>query len=116
MDEITINGIYGFGHHGLFESEKRDGQEFIVDVKIHADLSQAGKCDEIESTIDYGAVASRVKELIETDSFNLIERLAEVIAERLKMEFQISKIEVTVHKPAAPVDVRVTDISVTIRR
>ena len=72
MDEIAITGIRGFGYHGLFEHEKKDGQEFFVDVRITADLSSAGQSDRIESTIDYGKVAIRVKELIETNSFNLI--------------------------------------------
>jgi len=116
MDEIAITGIRGFGYHGLFEHEKKDGQEFFVDVRITADLSSACQSDRIESTIDYGKVAIRVKELIETNSFNLIERLAEVIAERLKSEFSIDAIEVTVHKPNAPVGIDLRDISVTIRR
>jgi len=116
MDEIAITGIRGFGYHGLFEHEKKDGQEFFVDIRITADLSSAGQSDRIESTIDYGKVAIRVKELIETNSFNLIERLAEVIAERLKSEFAVDAIEVTVHKPNAPVGIDLRDISVTIRR
>ncbi len=119
MDEIAITGIRGFGYHGLFEHEKKNGQEFFVDIRITADLSSAGKGDHIESTIDYGKVAIRVKELIETGSFNLIERLAEVIAERVKSEFSLDAldaIEVTVHKPNAPVGIDLKDISVTIRR
>ena len=115
-DQIAITGIRGFGYHGLFDSEKKSGQEFIVDIRIEADLSEACQSDEIESTIDYGKVAMRVKELIESDSFNLIERLAEVIAERVKQEFQAKFVEVTVHKPSAPVDLEFEDISVTIKR
>jgi dihydroneopterin aldolase len=116
MDEIRIEGIKGFGYHGLFPEEKQNGQEFIVDVAIHTDLSIAGENDDIAATIDYGAVASRVKGLIETDSYDLIERLATVIAETLKSEFSILNLSVTVHKPNAPVDIDFKDISVTIRR
>lgn len=115
-DQIAITGIRGFGYHGLFDSEKKSGQEFIVDIRIEADLSEACQSDQIESTIDYGKVAMRVKELIETGSFNLIERLAEVIAESVKQEFQAKAVEVTVHKPSAPVDLQFEDISVTIKR
>jgi dihydroneopterin aldolase len=115
-DQIAITGIRGFGYHGLFDSEKKSGQEFIVDIRIEADLSEACQSDQIESTIDYGKVAMRVKELIETGSFNLIERLAEVIAESVKQEFQARAVEVTVHKPSAPVDLQFEDISVTIKR
>jgi len=115
-DQIAITGIRGFGYHGLFDSEKKSGQEFIVDIRIEADLSEACQSDQIGSTIDYGKVALRVKELIETGSFNLIERLAEVIAESVKQEFQAKFVEVTVHKPSAPVDLEFEDISVTIKR
>jgi dihydroneopterin aldolase len=116
MDEIRIEGIRGFGYHGLFEVEKEKGQEFIVDLILHGDLSIAGASDEITETFDYGAVALRVKELIESGSFNLIERLATVIAESLKEEFRLPSITVRVHKPHAPVDLEFDDISVTIRR
>lgn len=116
MDEIKIKGIRGFGHHGLFPEEKKEGQPFIVDVTLHTDLSRAGASDEIGETVDYGAVALRVKSLIETGSFDLIERLATVIAESLKEEFSTSSVTVTVHKPHAPVDLDFEDISVTIRR
>ena len=116
MDEIKIEGIKGFGHHGLFPEEKRDGQEFFVDLILQRDLRQAGASDDIALTIDYGAVAIRVKEIIETGSFNLIERLATVIAESLKAEFDLDAVTVTVHKPDAPVDLEFKDISVTIRR
>lgn len=116
MDEIAITGIRGFGYHGLFEDEKKKGQEFIVDIKLIKDLSLAGTSDQIDATIDYGKVAVRVKELIENDSFNLIERLAEVIAEQIRSEFSVSSVEVTVHKPHAPVDIDFDDISVTIKR
>jgi dihydroneopterin aldolase len=116
MDEIAITGIRGFGNHGLFEDEKKNGQEFIVDIRMEKDLSLAGSTDQIDATIDYGKVAVRVKELIESDSFNLIERLAEVIADQIKSEFSVTSIEVTVHKPHAPVEIEFDDISVTIKR
>lgn len=116
MDEIAITGIRGFGYHGLFEDEKKNGQEFIVDIRMEKELSLAGSTDRIDATIDYGKVAVRVKELIESDSFNLIERLAEVIADQIKSEFSVTSIEVTVHKPHAPVEIEFDDISVTIKR
>lgn len=116
MDEITIKGIRGFGYHGVFEDEKKNGQEFIVDLRIESDLSKAGQSDSLVDTADYGAIAIRTKEIIETGSFNLIERLASEIAHLLKAEFNLAAIEVTVHKPGAPVGIDFTDIAVTIRR
>jgi dihydroneopterin aldolase len=116
MDEITIIGVRGFGYHGVFESEKKVGQEFIVDLSIKKDLSIAGQSDALVDTVDYGAIAIRTKELIESGSFNLIERLATEIAEVLKREFDLAGIDVTVHKPSAPIDIAFSDIAVTIRR
>lgn len=116
MDAITITGIRAFGRHGVFESERRDGQEFIVDLRLELDLSRPGSSDHLEDTVDYGAIAMRTRAIIEGDPFNLIERLASEIAERLKSEFALSAIEVMVHKPNAPIPVDFTDVSVTIRR
>lgn len=116
MDELRITGIQARGFHGLFDFERRDGQIFLVDLLLQLDLSKPGKTDSIEDTVDYGAITARVKELIESGPYLLIERLAEVIATTLKDEFSLSQIEVRVHKPDAPVGVKVEDISVTIRR
>lgn len=116
MDELRISGIQAKGFHGLFDFEQRDGQRFIVDLLLHLNLKSAGESDSIEDTVDYAAMTARVKEIIESGPYRLIERLAEVIASSLKEEFSLSNIEVTVHKPDAPVGVPVSDISVTIRR
>lgn len=116
MDAITITGIRAMGFHGVFEEEKRDGQEFIVDLRIEKDLSVAGSSDALVDTVDYGAIAKVTKELIESGSFDLLERLATVIADRIRSEFQIDAIEVTVHKPNAPIGFPISDIAVTIRR
>jgi len=116
MDAITITGIRAFGYHGVFESEKRDGQEFIVDLKLELDLVKAGSSDALQDTVDYSAIAVRTRGIIEHGSFNLIERLAAEIAERLKSEFHIRAVEVTVHKPHALIPVDFSDVSVTIRR
>lgn len=116
MDEIAIIGIRCFGYHGVFESEKESGQEFIVDLRLEKDLSAAGASDSLLDTVDYGAITLRAKEVVETGSFNLIERLATEIADRIKSEFNLSSIEVTVHKPGAPLTAEFSDISVKIRR
>lgn len=116
MDIIEISGIKGFGFHGVFEEEKRNGQEFIVDIKINRDLKEAGIKDDLDKTINYASVIERVKDIIETGSFNLIEALAEEIAAKLKKEFLIEKIRVRVHKPNAPISIEFQDISVSIER
>ncbi len=116
-DKITIKGIKGFGYHGVFDFEKRDGQDFFVDLDIDIDLSAASKSDLLSDSVDYGLLTAIAKEAIETLQFDLIERLAGFIADTICENFSsITAIAVTVHKPSAPVSETVTDISVTICR
>lgn len=116
-DCISLKGIWGFGYHGVFEHEAKNGQDFFVDVEISLDLSKASATDNLADTIDYGALTDLVVEEITGERVQLIERLAGRIADRIKAKHpQIDWIEVTVHKPKAPVSSDVADISVTITR
>ena len=116
-DKISLKGIWGFGYHGVFEHEAKNGQDFFVDLDISLDLSKPSKSDDLAETIDYGALADLVVEEITGERVKLIERLAGRIADRIKNQFkEIDKIAVTVHKPKAPVSAQVADISVTITR
>lgn len=116
-DSIRIDGIKGFGRHGVFDFEKSKGQDFFVDIELNLDLQSASRSDSLSETVDYGAIAAIAREEIEGTSVDLIERLAGIIADRIKAEFQlVEKVAVTVHKPQAPVKESVTDISVTVTR
>ena len=116
-DRINLKGIKGFGYHGVFGDEAKNGQDFFVDLEISLDLSRASSTDDLKDTIDYGSLASLVVDEISGDRVQLIERLAGRIADRIKSGHpQIIKISVTVHKPMAPVSAQVSDISVTITR
>lgn len=116
-DKISIKGIKGFGYHGVFDFEKRDGQDFYVDLEIEIDLSVASRSDLLTDSVDYSLLTAIAKEAIEKLQFDLIERLAGFIADTIKENFSaIKKIAVTVHKPSAPVQESVTDIAVTITR
>ena len=116
-DLITIKGIKGFGFHGVFDFEKRDGQDFFVDIEVELDLTKASKSDLLEDTIDYGIFTSIVIEQITGAPVNLIEHLAGNIAQLIKDSSpSIISVAVTVHKPQAPVSEEVSDIAVTIRR
>jgi len=112
-DKISIKGIKGFGYHGVFDFEKRDGQDFFVDLDIDIDLTAASNSD----SVDYSLLTAIAKEAIEKLQFDLIERLAGFIADTIRENFPaINSIAVTVHKPSAPVSESVTDIAVTIIR
>jgi dihydroneopterin aldolase len=116
-DLIRIVGIKGFGYHGVFESERANGQDFYVDVELEVDLTRASVSDDVKDTINYAEVTDMVAEEISTNPVSLIEKLAGRIAERIKVAFaQAARVTVTVHKPQAPVSSDVKDISVTISR
>jgi len=116
-DLIEIKGIKSFGYHGVFESEKIAGQDFYVDVLLELDLTRASVTDDLADTVNYAEVTDLVVEEITGEPVSLIEKLAGRIAERIKSSYlQVSRVSITVHKPQAPVNAQVSDISVTITR
>jgi dihydroneopterin aldolase len=115
-DRISLTGITAFGHHGVFDSERQHGQRFIVDVTCILDLSSAASSDDLGQTIDYGLLAQAVVADIERDPLNLIEALADRIAITCLRYDAIQCVEVTVHKPQAPMPVDVADVAVTLTR
>ena len=119
-DAIEVLGIRATGFHGVFEHEKRDGQEFVVDVALEVDLEPAGASDDLTQTVNYGEVAQLVVARIEGEAFDLIERLAAVIAEDIlgseSGRLRLEAVTVTVHKPSAPVGVPFGDVLVRVRR
>jgi dihydroneopterin aldolase len=115
-DRITIRGISGTGHHGVFEHERVNGQPFSVDVTLSLDTSRAGRSDELAQTVDYGVVASDVHALIVGDPVDLIETLAERIADACLRWPAVDDVSVTVHKPRAPIEVPFDDVEVSITR
>ena len=116
-DLIEIKGIKSFGYHGVLESEKVTGQDFYVDVVLEVDLSRASVSDDVADTINYAEVTDLVVREITGDPVSLIEKLAGNIADRIKATYpQATTVSITVHKPQAPVNAQVKDISVTINR
>jgi dihydroneopterin aldolase len=115
-DRISLTGITAFGHHGVFDFERQQGQPFVVDVSCILDLSSAASADDLEQTIDYGALARAVAADIERDPLNLIEALADRIAMTCLRYEAVQCVEVTVHKPLAPMPVDVADVAVTLTR
>lgn len=116
-DAIILTGITSFGYHGVFESERTKGQDFFVDLLLTLDLSTASRTDQLSDSVSYANIIEVVVEEIKGEPVNLIERLAERIALRLLKEHKkILQIEITVHKPQAPVGALVKDIAVRITR
>lgn len=116
-DQILIDGIHGFGYHGLFEHERINGQDFYVDIVLDIDLSLPALSDAIADTVNYAQITDLVFEEITTNPVTLIEKLAGRIADRILYSFlKVNSVTVTVHKPQAPVEQSLKDIAVRITR
>ncbi len=116
VDRIRVVGITARGHHGVFDHERADGQDFVVDVTLEMDLGAAADSDDLSDTVDYGGLAAAVAADIEGEPLNLIEALAARIADTCLRIEHVTCAEVTVHKPQAPMPVRVADVAVTLVR
>ncbi|MCR4788723.1 MAG: 2-amino-4-hydroxy-6-hydroxymethyldihydropteridine diphosphokinase [Lachnospiraceae bacterium] len=114
-DIIEINGLKVFANHGVFESEKEKGQEFLVDIKLFCDLCKPKTTDELEDTINYAEVASLTEDFLKNTAFNLIEKAAYELSKELLVRYgNLNMVNIKLHKPNAPIDSKVTDISVNI--
>jgi dihydroneopterin aldolase len=116
-DRITLTGLRVRGTHGVFEHEKRDGQDFVVDVTAWLELGQAAATDKLADTLDYGALATRAADIVAGPPRDLIETVATEVAEDLMhWDSRLHAVEVTVHKPNAPIPLTFADVAVTVRR
>jgi dihydroneopterin aldolase len=118
LDRIVLHGVTDHGRHGVFDHERRDGQPFAVDLVLHLDTRAAAASDDLADTVDYGALAGVIGELIRGEPVALIETLAHRIALACLRQGNslVSVVDVTVHKPHAPIAEAVADVTVTVRR
>ncbi|MEF3403209.1 dihydroneopterin aldolase [Agromyces sp. CCNWLW203] len=115
-DRITLTGLRVRAHHGVFDFERAEGQEFVIDVSVAVDLAAAAASDELDRTVHYGELAEAVVAAVERDPVDLIETVAERVAEVALGFAAVDEVEVTVHKPQAPITVPFDDVAVTIVR
>jgi dihydroneopterin aldolase len=115
-DELAVSGIECFGHHGVFEFERREGQVFLVDLVLGIDTAPAAASDDLHDTVDYGSLVASVKAAVEKDPVDLIETLAQRIADVCLLDDRVEWVRVTVHKPDAPIDATFSDVTLTIIR
>ncbi|WP_202966141.1 dihydroneopterin aldolase [Streptomonospora alba] len=116
LDRIRLSGLRVRGYHGVLEHERRDGQDFVVDVGLGLDLAAAGRSDALADTVHYGELADRLVAVVQGDAVQLIETLAERLAAVCLSEPRVRRAEVTVHKPQAPLPHVFGDVSVTVVR
>lgn len=115
-DRIALTGLRARGYHGVYESERTHGQEFVVDAVLELDLRAAGASDQVADTVDYGGLAGRLVEVITGSPVNLIETLAARLLEACLTDQRVAAATVTVHKPQAPIRHEFADVAVTLRR
>ncbi|MCT9872028.1 dihydroneopterin aldolase [Paenarthrobacter aurescens] len=116
MDRITLTGVTAVGYHGVFDFERRDGQPFVVDAVLYTDFTKAARTDDLQYTAHYGEVAELITKHIEGEPLNLIEGLAVRIAEGILENYSVAAVDVTVHKPKAPIEVPFGDVTVSVHR
>ena len=116
LDRIALVGLSGRGHHGVLPEERRAGQRFGVDVVLHVDTRAAAASDDLGDTVDYGTLAGDVVAVLTGEPVDLIETLAQRIADVALAPPAVQAVDVVVHKPEAPVPVPFADVQVAIRR
>lgn len=116
MDRVALRGLHIRGHHGVFPQEREEGQVFVVDVELGLDTRPAAETDDLTRTVHYGVVAEEIAAVVKGDPVDLIETLAQRIADCCLSHDPVREVEVTVHKPGAPIAVPFDDVTVTIKR
>lgn len=115
-DRIELRGLKVRGHHGVFDHEKRDGQDFYVDVIVTMDLTRAGASDDLTDTFDYGHLAERAAEIVAGPARDLVETVAAEIADDIMTDSRVDEVEVVLHKPSAPIPLTFADVAVVAHR
>src|SRR4051812_32638570 len=115
-DRVELRGLRGRGRHGVLPHETALGQDFVVDVTLHLDTRAAAEADDLRLTVDYGGLATAVVAVVTGEPVQLIETLAQRIADVALAPDRVQAVDVSVHKPAAPITVPFDDVIVSIHR
>jgi 7,8-dihydroneopterin aldolase/epimerase/oxygenase len=115
-DRIELRGLRVRGRHGVFDHERRDGQDFLVDITVSMDLAPAAASDDLADTLHYGELAERVAAIVGGEPRDLIEAVAGRIADDVLTDPRVSAVEVVLHKPQAPIPLEFADVAVVVQR
>ena len=115
-DRIAIRGLTAYAHHGVYAFERRQGQTFRCDAVLEVDTAPAATTDDLELTVNYAELAQRLYTALSTEPVDLLETLAQRLADVCLAYEQVQAVEITVHKPEADLGVPFDDVTVTIRR
>jgi dihydroneopterin aldolase len=115
-DRIELRGLTVRGRHGVFDHERTNGQDFVLDITLWIDLADAAANDDLADTYDYAALARLAADIVAGPPRNLIEAVGGEIAEKVMDDQRVHAVEVVVHKPQAPIAQRFADVAVVVRR
>ncbi|MGH2767942.1 MAG: dihydroneopterin aldolase [Candidatus Methylomirabilales bacterium] len=115
-DKILIKGLRVFGHHGVHQSERERGQDFLVEVEAEVDLEGAGRTDDLADTVDYGSLIMDVQRVVSSERYRLLEALARRIAETVLERPSVSSVTVRVLKRGPPTEAELEAVGVEIER
>jgi dihydroneopterin aldolase len=115
-DRIELRGLRVRGRHGVFEHERRDGQDFLLDLTVWLDLAPAAASDDLTETLHYGELAERAAAILGGEPFDLIEAVAGRIADDVLIDERVTAVEVVLHKPQAPIPLEFADVAVVVHR
>lgn len=115
-DHLAVRGLEIHAHHGVFDFERRDGQTFVVDLDLELDTTAAATGDDLARTVDYGVLVTEVVAAVQRDPVDLIETLAQRVADVCLSHDPVTGVAVTVHKPHAPIEATFADVALTITR
>jgi dihydroneopterin aldolase len=116
LDRIDLTGLTAFGRHGVFGFERENGQDFTIDLRLSLSTRRAAESDDVADTVHYGELAEQVVAIVAGEPVNLIETLAQRIADAVLADERVRAVDVTVHKPHAPIAAQFSDVSVTVHR
>ncbi|WP_460868449.1 dihydroneopterin aldolase [Rhodococcus aerolatus] len=115
-DRIELRGLRVRGHHGVFDHERRDGQDFVVDLVVWLDLAPAAASDDLADTLHYGELAHAAAAVVAGPPRDLIEAVAGEVADGVLADPRVTAVEVTLHKPSAPIPLDFADVAVVVHR
>lgn len=116
MDKIMIKGLRVYAYHGVNASEKEKGQPFELDITLGTDTRAAGQSDDLTQTINYSTVTKRVLATVLEEKDDLLERVAERVAQMVLAEFPVQEVTVLLKKPRAPIAADFDYVAVEITR
>jgi 7,8-dihydroneopterin aldolase/epimerase/oxygenase len=115
VSTISLTGLRVRGRHGVYDFEREQGQDFVVDAVLELDLGPAARSDDVADTVHYGELAGRLVEIVAGEPVALLETLADRLVNACLEDPRVAAATVTVHKPQAPIPHEFTDVAVTVR-